>query len=225
MKNILARGGIEFLAVLLGISGSLWIENNRSEKELSSQLNQSLKALKLSILEDKKALIGYVDNYEDLIKQFNFIQNEDSVKQSTNERLRRAFEQTTVARNINLDFTIFNAMESSGLIYKIESDNLRNKILKLYQSHYKTIQILFDYDMETVKKMDDIILNNFILSKKTMLWNLDYDHPSTRKTIIENQVFQNYSSANKSTKSIALWRINSLLDKIEDLLIDLEKTD
>ena len=71
MKNILARGGIEFLAVLLGISGSLWIENNRSEKELSSQLNQSLKALKLSILEDKKALIRYVDNYEDLIKQFN----------------------------------------------------------------------------------------------------------------------------------------------------------
>ena len=152
MKNILARGGIEFLAVLLGISGSLWLENSRSEKELSSQLNQSLKALKLSILEDKKGLIRYVDNYEDLIKQFSFIQNEDSVKQSTNERLRRAFEQTTVARNINLDFTIFNAMESSGLIYKIESDQLRNKILKLYQSHYKTIQILFDYDMETVKK-------------------------------------------------------------------------
>ena len=27
MKNILARGGIEFLAVLLGISGSLWIDD------------------------------------------------------------------------------------------------------------------------------------------------------------------------------------------------------
>ena len=34
MKNILARGGIEFLAVLLGISGSLWIENNKEEAEL-----------------------------------------------------------------------------------------------------------------------------------------------------------------------------------------------
>ena len=29
MKNILARGGIEFLAVLLGITGSLWIDENQ----------------------------------------------------------------------------------------------------------------------------------------------------------------------------------------------------
>ncbi|MBC8344713.1 MAG: hypothetical protein H8E56_00475 [Candidatus Marinimicrobia bacterium] len=34
MKNILARGGIEFLAVLLGISGSLWIDNNKKEADL-----------------------------------------------------------------------------------------------------------------------------------------------------------------------------------------------
>ena len=32
MKNLFARGGIEFLAVLLGISGSLWMENNRQVK-------------------------------------------------------------------------------------------------------------------------------------------------------------------------------------------------
>ena len=34
MKTILARGGIEFLAVLMGISASLWIENNNKEKTL-----------------------------------------------------------------------------------------------------------------------------------------------------------------------------------------------
>ena len=31
MKNLLARGGIEFLAVLLGISGSLWVDDYRIE--------------------------------------------------------------------------------------------------------------------------------------------------------------------------------------------------
>ena len=35
MKNIFARGGIEFLAVLLGISSSLWIDNNRKESEIA----------------------------------------------------------------------------------------------------------------------------------------------------------------------------------------------
>ena len=33
MKNILARGGIEFIAVLLGITGSLWIDENKQTKE------------------------------------------------------------------------------------------------------------------------------------------------------------------------------------------------
>ena len=33
MKNILARGGIEFIAVLLGISGSLWIDKNQELRQ------------------------------------------------------------------------------------------------------------------------------------------------------------------------------------------------
>jgi hypothetical protein len=32
MKNILARGGIEFLAVIMGISGSLWLDDNNTYK-------------------------------------------------------------------------------------------------------------------------------------------------------------------------------------------------
>tara|TARA_B110000438_G_scaffold63609_1_gene64098 strand:- start:54 stop:365 length:312 start_codon:yes stop_codon:yes gene_type:complete len=34
MKNILARGGVEFLAVLLGITASLWIDKNQKESEI-----------------------------------------------------------------------------------------------------------------------------------------------------------------------------------------------
>ena len=152
MKSILTRGGIEFMAVLLGISASLWIENSRTERELQTQLNQSLKALKLSIIEDKKAMERFIDNHNELISHFNFIQNEDSVKKSSNKRLKKAFEQTTIPRSINLDYTIFSSMESSGLIYKIQDDQLRNKILKLYQSRYNSLIEIFDYDLENVKK-------------------------------------------------------------------------
>ena len=42
MKCILTRGGIEFLAVVLGISGSLWIDNYSKEKEIYTALNQEL---------------------------------------------------------------------------------------------------------------------------------------------------------------------------------------
>ena len=48
MKNILARGGIEFLAVLLGLSGSLTLEDKRQKDELNSKLKQDY----IKILED-----------------------------------------------------------------------------------------------------------------------------------------------------------------------------
>ena len=223
MKNILARGGIEFLAVLLGISASLWIENSRSDRELQFQLNQSLKALKLSIIEDKKAMNRFINNHDVLISHFNFILNEDSIKESSNERLKRAFEQTTIPRSINLDYTIFSSMESSGLIYKIQNDELRNKILKLYQSHYSSLIEIFDYDLENVKKMDNVIIKDFIISKESVMWNLDYNHPSTRRDLIENQIFQNYMSGNKGTKIIMVRIIRRLVGQVDDLIEELNK--
>ena len=45
MKNILARGGIEFLAVLLGITASLWIDKNqeiRRAKEYQITILESI---------------------------------------------------------------------------------------------------------------------------------------------------------------------------------------
>ena len=38
MKTILTRGGIEFLAVFLGIALSLWVDDYREERELKERL-------------------------------------------------------------------------------------------------------------------------------------------------------------------------------------------
>ncbi|MDP6268745.1 MAG: hypothetical protein QGF47_13955, partial [Arenicellales bacterium] len=46
MKNILARGGTEFLAVLLGISGSLWVDDYRIELVNNEKTIYTLKSLK-----------------------------------------------------------------------------------------------------------------------------------------------------------------------------------
>ena len=42
MKTILTRGGIEFLAVFLGIALSLWVDDYREERELKERLNDDL---------------------------------------------------------------------------------------------------------------------------------------------------------------------------------------
>ena len=49
MRNLLARGGIEFLAVLLGITTSLYIDNNNKVKELDKQTKEVYSLLKKQI--------------------------------------------------------------------------------------------------------------------------------------------------------------------------------
>ena len=58
MKNILARGGIEFIAVLLGISISLWIEKNNQ----ASELNDKIEEVHKIILAEVSELIKYTDS-------------------------------------------------------------------------------------------------------------------------------------------------------------------
>ena len=38
MKNTLARGGVEFLAVLFGITISLWVEDWRQDKDIQDKI-------------------------------------------------------------------------------------------------------------------------------------------------------------------------------------------
>tara|TARA_B110000438_G_scaffold99609_1_gene98563 strand:+ start:134 stop:802 length:669 start_codon:yes stop_codon:yes gene_type:complete len=222
MKNILARGGIEFIAVLLGISGSLWIDNNKDTKEVNYQIERSLHALKETLKSDSKTLEKYILNFENKIVHFEYIQNNDSVMFSSDEKLRIAFENTTTNAGIRLDNTIFNSLESLGLIYKINNDSLRNGILNLYQKRYVFLKEITDYHLHTIQQMDEVILDNFIMSKTTRMWNLDYSDNTTRRNIINNQKFQNYLAANKSTHSILEFLCKNILNDVKDL-IDLIK--
>ena len=51
MKNILARGGIEFIAVLLGITGSLWIDENRKAQDQNEKQITILEAVYEDIIQ------------------------------------------------------------------------------------------------------------------------------------------------------------------------------
>ena len=56
MKNLLARGGIEFLAVLLGISLSFYLEGIREETNLRKLNYQILERMNETISDDIKDL-------------------------------------------------------------------------------------------------------------------------------------------------------------------------
>ena len=52
MNNLFTRGGIEFLAVFIGIVLSLWVDDWREERELRNRLNEDYKKIQNEIKAD-----------------------------------------------------------------------------------------------------------------------------------------------------------------------------
>ena len=65
MKNILARGGIEFLAVLFGITISLWVEDSRQNSDMQKKIIDDYKNIQEEIALD----IENLDRISDLVKK------------------------------------------------------------------------------------------------------------------------------------------------------------
>ena len=65
MKNILAKGGVEFLAVFLGIGLSLWVDDYRDGVNMKKEIKSSLIALEIEIKDNIKTL-----NY--ILKRIDF---------------------------------------------------------------------------------------------------------------------------------------------------------
>ena len=119
MMNILARGGIEFLAVLLGISASLWIDNNNKEKGLTLQREETYQLLE----NQADSLLSYTNNmldyYEMQGKRFGIIINQWESIQFDTIKNQNAYVRDIWAAFSNAfypDFSTYETMVNSGQI-------------------------------------------------------------------------------------------------------------
>ena len=62
MKKVLARGGIELIAVFLGIALSLWVDDFRDERELNDRLEDDLRKIYLEVQSN-------IQNIENIIRK------------------------------------------------------------------------------------------------------------------------------------------------------------
>jgi len=140
MKNILARGGIEFLAVLLGITLSLYIDQQieesatvKTEKSLLSDLQVSLNQdidYAQDVLKDMRASI---DAQEVLI---NFECNE--VENLSQKELGAIFG-TVVRGSTSLfpRYGVYRSLVSNSEMKYIENQELKDKLIDLYDFKFK----------------------------------------------------------------------------------------
>ena len=125
MEKILKRGGVELIAVVLGITLSLWVDD---KKELSVIEKNNIKTLK-SIKNEVKLRINYIERKinqykrdievgEYVIKNWNEI-NYDSISIITKNG-RDIILTLKAYRAINLPVSIYNSLNSDGSIAKLD---------------------------------------------------------------------------------------------------------
>ena len=138
MEKILKRGGVELIAVVLGITLSLWVDD---KKELSGIEKNNIKTLK-SIKNEVKLRINYIERKinqykrdievgEYVIKNWNEI-NYDSISIITKNG-RDIILTLKAYRAINLPVSIYNSLNSDGSIAKLDQDSIKIILNDLYE--------------------------------------------------------------------------------------------
>jgi hypothetical protein len=138
MKNILARGGIEFLAVFLGIALSFYVEEWQTEKDNEKKKDQYLSDLTNTLemdIQQINKLLETLINSEKLITEIQSDIDENHKALSDIETLNKLLD-VEVGFSFFPQDGIFNQLISTGSFELIENVELKNILLEMY-NHQK----------------------------------------------------------------------------------------
>ena len=138
MKNILARGGIEFLAVFLGIALSFYVEEWQTEKDNERKKDQYLSDLTNTLemdIQQINKLLETLINSEKLITEIQSDIDENHKALSDIEILNKLLD-VEVGFSFFPQDGIFNQLISPGSFELIENVELKNILLEMY-NHQK----------------------------------------------------------------------------------------
>ena len=175
MKNILGRGGIEFLAVFLGIALSLyvdeWREENQIRERLMADYHSIQKNLEIDIPYLERIIVGQTRGYENGMEMIQMLDKEESfnygqfVKSSLFVTSGSTFFGTKAS---------YQASVSSGRLTYFGIDSLSNEIGKVYEHHYNRLDLNgLLLDELNFFKLPNINSGPRYLSEKIKQQNLD----------------------------------------------------
>jgi hypothetical protein len=186
MKNILARGGIEFLAVLLGLSGSLWMDNSIKENENKVQNRKILSRLYNNLLSDSTDGVWNLNAYErgalgskNVINWCDINSTEKNITDSIEKEISAMMIATIFVHNEEE----YIALKNSGRTDLISNEEL---VIKLHK-YYTNIGFIKTID----KFQNDLVQNKIIPFLSNYSDEYLYD-----KNMPENSIYKNMPKVN-----------------------------
>ena len=163
MKNVLARGGIEFIAVFLGIALSLWVDEYRENNEIQRLNNSILNRLYDNLESDSTNFTWVINAHKTSLKSCNsinkWIDSNQNIHDSVNIHISRVAINT---------FTWANKEEYSSLKTSGRLDLIKNEeLVKTLHEYYSQI--------EFAQKVEDD-LNSDWIKKEFIPFIADYSN-------------------------------------------------
>ena len=221
MEKLLTRGGVELIAVVLGITLSLWVDD---KKDLSVVKKNNVKTLK-SIKAEVALRIKYIDRKmnqykrdievgEYIIKNWNKIDYDSIASITKNDR--DIILTLKAYRAINLPTSIYNSLNSDGSIGKLEQDSIKiilNDLYEVIPAHIvdgvENERVLYHSFNEYIIKNYPIIVNDAVGKKEYDDYGRFFDDDVVLGYVLEKTHLRKF--------------ILKLITNYYDRLIELEK--
>ena len=170
MKNILARGGIEFIAVVMGITISLWIEDGKNKNfQLKEQISL-LENLKTSLNQDLEYALKIEKSLDTCLVSQKYLINLDCSNIDTlkNSVFVKHIEYSTKGGwSFFPRYGVYRALSQNNDLGLIDSDVLKSRLITLYDFIYKRYEnidiVMVLLDIFAISAANSLISASFIL--------------------------------------------------------------
>lgn len=224
MKNLFARGGIEFLAVLLGISGSLWMENNRQIKLEDEQIYNTLYSLKEELI----TLNEYSERYKSkILRDYRICDKlltdwgSNDIDSLVNQELegRNLILTIKAYRAFHPPISIFNSLKSDGSIGLIKNPNIKTKINNVYEVSFSHIQEGVDNERNLYQKLNEYMILNY---PYLLIDNQSSKYKTALTKFLNDEIVLAYIIEKNSMRNFLANLISRYMTRVNDLnlLID-----
>ena len=189
MNKMLTRGGIEFLAVLLGISGSLWLDDRstyaldrkyeiEAYQRLSNALIQDIEGLKM----DAKKNDRMISVLEKMIDGMNDI---------SNDSLINYIDITQSYSDMETHTSDYETLKNTGRLYNVTDIDMLEKIIDMYDNKYREIEDWKSEDKRAIWLQDEFFIKNYSM-RVAPNWTTIKNIKKDRERLINDSTYQNY---------------------------------
>ena len=154
MKNILAKGVIEFLAVLLGITVSFWLNelsiDNQNEKErikMLTSLQMEMNEIKNYCDERKRTWKKDINLVDEFLYPSNGIFSVDSILKMTTSK-SRIERFMIIYRVFDPPMNRYYSIINSGDLKYVKSDKVKELLSRLHNTSFSYVETSVEYEKQ-----------------------------------------------------------------------------